>query len=124
QAEAQQDEPVAGRAPVTARRPAKARGVAPAPAPEHPERGLGNVRPGRIVARRLLVVTLVVSIPAPLIDVAVHVVEAPGVGVIAADGGGIDEPVPSCDGPRVYGMLFPGRSVRDISHLRQPLLVV
>ena len=69
--------PDAGRRSRTERRPAEARVCVIQPPPRITRmRGPGSVRPGRVVARRLLVVVLVVSVPAPLPDVAEHVVEA------------------------------------------------
>src|SRR5262249_37853394 len=43
----------------------------------------------RVAGRRLLIVPRVVAVPAPLGDVAVHVVKAPGVGLATADRVGV-----------------------------------
>src|SRR4051812_31752000 len=70
-AEAQVDAPVGGRDPDADRRTGVARVVVPAPAPDHPERGLRGTE--RIRARRLAIVVFIVPIPAPLPDISVHV---------------------------------------------------
>src|SRR5271157_5999886 len=66
--------PVHRREPVAVRRAAVPGVEVPATAPDDPVRGLGRTR--RVVGRRLLVVILVVCVPAPLPDVAVHVMKA------------------------------------------------
>src|SRR5581483_10553974 len=69
-------------------RPARPAVVAPGTAPANPRVVAGPVlrplhrRQVRVVAARQL---RVVPVPAPLVDVAVHVVQAPGVGRVAAD---------------------------------------
>ena len=58
-----------------------------------------------------------------------HIMQAPGVGAIAADGGSIDEPIARRDSvardvvPQI-GILFPGRRIRDVPDLGQGLRVV
>src|SRR5438477_7342428 len=43
------------------------------------------LRPGRILSRGLRVVVRVVPVLNPLVQVAVHVVQAPGIGLVGAD---------------------------------------
>src|SRR5216117_3873224 len=73
--------PVARRVPVAARRPAVPAVVFPAPAAEHPVvRGLfGYLRIGSSRER------LIIPITAPFPHVAVHVVQAPSIGLITSD---------------------------------------
>ena len=68
---------------VAIRRTAVGGGIAPRAAAEHARRY--RRRPRRIDAGRLLVVIAVVPIAAPLPDVAVHVVQSPGVRFLLAD---------------------------------------
>src|SRR3982751_3573444 len=77
-AETQAVAPIARRVSGPVRPPDTAGVVVPAPPADHPFRCLGWA--GRIVNRRPAIIFGVVSVRAPLIDVAVHVVEAPGVG--------------------------------------------
>src|SRR5262249_53335393 len=71
-------------------RPAGPAVVGPAPAPAHPRRAAGAVplrrRPGVVQVGALAArQSCMIPVPAPLEDIAVHVVQAPGVGRVTAD---------------------------------------
>src|SRR5438045_1538925 len=83
QTEAQVVDPVPRRAPAPVRRPREPRVEAPAPAPDHPGRGLS--RPRQIDGWRLPVIIGLVPVRTPLPDVAVHVVQAEGVRLLLPD---------------------------------------
>src|SRR5206468_1073508 len=67
------------RAPAPVGRPEVTRAIGPTPAPVDKERGLGGTV--RIGTGRLCVVERVEEIAAPLPDIAMHVVEAEGIGL-------------------------------------------
>ncbi len=83
QAEAQVVAPVRRLEPAAARRPADAGEADPAPAADHP--GRGPRRPPRVVHNRLLVIGITVPIPAPLPNIAVHVIQPEGITSLLAD---------------------------------------
>src|SRR5208337_57106 len=71
-----------------------------------------------------MVEVLSIPVPAPLPDITMHIMQAPGVGAIAADGGSIDEPIARRDGALPIGILFAGRRILDVPDLGQGLRVV
>src|SRR5208283_4266353 len=71
-----------------------------------------------------MVEVLSIPVPAPLPDITMHIMQAPGVGAIAADGCRIDEPIARRDSVLPIGILFPGRRIRDVPDLGQGLRVV
>src|SRR5271157_5226716 len=75
-AEAQDVVPVLRRVPVAVRRAALPGEVAPATAPENPERGPGRAR--CIGGRRRGVVFPIISIGAPFPNIAQHIIQSPG----------------------------------------------
>src|SRR5437773_1005842 len=76
-ADAQEAAPILRRVPVPARRPDVAGAAVPAPAAEHPGRGLEGT--SWVVDGRLTIISAVEPVPAPIANVAVHIVQAPGV---------------------------------------------
>src|SRR5262249_37514251 len=70
----------------TDRGPAAPGEIIPAAAPDHPQRPAGGAL--RVARRALLVIALGIPVVAPLPDVAVHVIQAPGVRRERAHGAG------------------------------------
>ena len=63
------------------RRPAEPRDVAPAPAPDHPERGPLE-RTGRVVDRRPCIEPFVIPVETPLEDIPMHVEQTKRIGTL------------------------------------------
>ncbi len=108
--------------PLRRRRPGVAGPEVPAAAAVHPVRGLKGA--SGVVHRRTLVVIGRVPVRAPLPDVPVHVVQPPGVRIVAAHRCRVDETILRGNGPRPVRILRLRRPVRNVCYRGQALGIV